>query len=333
MHKEKKDDMKNGINARLARADSPDRISLRFVESGKREFSRNGELYLMMLLPLTYLIIFRYVPIYGVQIAFKKFVASKGITRSPWVGLAHFEKFFTSYKFRELLANTLLISIYHIAVSFPVPIILALSLNYCLGRQMKKTVQMVTYAPHFISIVVLSGILLQLLSPRYGLVNKLIDLLGGKQVNFIGVPSYFPSIVVWSTAWQTTGWSSIIYLAALSNIDPQLHESAIVDGANKLQRIWHIDIAGITPVMLIVFLIKLGKIMTVDFQRVFLLQNPMNASRSEIIQTYVYKVGIASQIPMFDYAAAIGLFLTLVNFIMVASANTISRRIKGSGLW
>ena len=298
-----------------------------------KELRKNYELYLMILLPLAWLIVFKYVPIYGIQIAFKRFSLGLGIAGSPWIGFEHFERFFASYKFRELVLNSLRISFYDIAVSFPAPIILALGLNYMRVAAFKKTVQMVTYAPHFISIVVLSGIVVQLLQPRYGPVNRLIMLLGGEGVNFIGEPGWFASIVVWSTVWQNVGWSSIIYLAALANVDPQLHESALVDGASKLQRIRHIDLPGITPVMLIVLLIKIGGLMTVDFQRVLLLQNPVNAPRSEIIQTFVYKVGIASQIPMFDYAAAIGTFLTVINFILVVAANAVSHRIKGSGLW
>ena len=299
----------------------------------KKELARNSQLYLMMILPLAYLVIFKYVPIYGVQIAFKKFVISKGITKSPWVGFLHFQKFFNSYLFRDLFRNTIAISLYNIVVSFPAPIILALSLNYCIGRPMKKTVQMVTYIPHFLSIVVMSGIVVQLLSPRVGLVNRMIVSLGGTGVNFLGSPRLFASLIVWSTAWQGTGWSSILYLAALSNIDPELHEAAVVDGAGILQRIRHIDIPGIVPVITIVFIMKIGNVMSVGFQRVLLLQNVMNQSRSEIIQTYVYKIGIAAQIPLFDYAAAIGLFLTLINFVMLITANTLSRRLQGRALW
>lgn len=287
----------------------------------------------MLLLPVAYLVIFSYVPMYGVQIAFKRFNAGLGITRSPWVGFEHFIKFFESYLFVRTIRNTLEISLYSLIVGFPFPIILAIALNCCRRPRYKRVVQMVTYAPHFISLVVLCGMILQFLSPKFGIINNVIKFLGGKEILFIASPEYFSSIYVWSGIWQNVGWSSIIYVAALSGIDPELHEAAIIDGASRLKRVRYIDLPGILPTIIILLILSFGSIMSVGFEKVLLLQNSQNLERSEIISTYLYKVGLASSMPNYSYSTAIGLFNSAINFILLIFINTLSKKVSQTSLW
>lgn len=293
----------------------------------------NWQLYVLIFLPFVYVIVFHYLPMYGLLIAFKNYNLAKGIWGSEWAGISHFTRFFGSYDFVLVLKNTLGLSLYNLGVGFPAPIILALSLNYLRNRRFKKLVQMVTYAPHFISVVVLVGIVVQLLSVHTGIVNQMIEAITGKQINFLGEPLYFKSIYVWSGIWQQIGWGSIIYLAALSAIDPHLHEAAVMDGASKLQRIWHIDIAGIMPTIVVLLILDVGQIMNVGFQKVLLLQNQLNLEASEVIDTYVYKVGIISGIPNYSYATAIGLFKSLIGLILIVSVNKIARKVSDTSLW
>ncbi|MDF2964568.1 MAG: sugar transporter permease, partial [Paenibacillus sp.] len=288
--------------------------------------------YTLLLIPFAYVIIFHYIPMTGLVIAFKNYNVVQGIFNSKWVGMAHFERFFNSYDFWSVLQNTLTLSIYNLAVGFPAPIILALCINYLPSERFKKLLQMTTYAPHFISVVVIAGIIVQLLS-REGLVNNMIVLLGGQRINFMGIPEYFQSIYVFSGVWQQAGWGSIIYLAALSGIDPQLHEAARMDGASKLRRIWHIDIPGILPTIVILLIMDVGRIMNVGFQKVLLLQNPLNVGTSEVIDTYVYKVGLISGMPNFSYAAAIGLFKSIIGVILIVAVNRIARKVNDTSLW
>ena len=291
------------------------------------------QLYLIFLVPLIYILVFKYGPMYGVQIAFKNYTAVKGIWGSPWVGFKYFRRFFESYEFSRVLWNTLSLSVYQLIVGFPIPIILAISLNYTENKGFKSVVQMVTYAPHFISTVVMVGMLLQFLSLRTGLVNRVIGLFGGADINFMGEPGYFKSIYVWSGVWQGMGYSSIIYLSALSGIDPCLHEAAIVDGASKVKRIWHIDLPGILPTIVVLFIMRMGDVLSVGFEKAFLMQNPLNERTSEIVSTYVYKIGLAASIPNYSYATAIGLFISLINFVLIVTVNKIARKISGSALW
>ncbi len=298
-----------------------------------RRIAKNRDLYLIVILPIAYFVIFRYIPIYGAQIAFKDFTAAKGIWGSPWVGLAHFKRFFDSYTFARVLANTLGLSIYRLAVGFPTPIVLALSLNYCGRLGFKKVVQMATYAPHFISTVVVCSIVVQVLGLRTGIVNRTMGLLNLAPIDFMGSPGLFKSIYVWSDVWQQTGWGSIIYLAALSAVDPTLHEAAIIDGAGKLHRIRHIDIPMILPTAMILLILNLGRIMEIGFEKVLLLQNPLTLRTSEIIQTYVYKVGLTSGIPQYSYAAAIGLFSSVTSLVLLVLVNQVAKRIGETSLW
>lgn len=292
---------------------------------------RNWTLYLMILPVIAYFIIFHYWPMYGVQIAFKNYNVAKGITGSPWAGFRHFERFFKSYHFWPLIRNTVTLSLYTLIASFPTPIILALLLNEVTNSKFKRTVQTVTYAPHFLSTVVLVGMLTTFLSPRSGIINHIIEALGGERVYFMGEPAWFKHLYVWSGVWQHTGWNAIIYLAALTSISPELHEAAIIDGASKLQRIWHINIPGILPTAIILLILNLGRIMNVGFEKVFLLQNDLNMKASDVISTYVYRTGLLGA--QYSYSAAVGLFNSVINFALIIIVNSISRRITEVGLW
>lgn len=291
------------------------------------------QLYLFMLLPAAYFILFKYVPMYGALMAFQNYVPTKGIMGSDWVGFKHFSKFFHSYEFIRIMKNTLYLSVYSLVAGFPFPIILALSLNYVKQKWFKNAAQMITYAPHFISVVVMVGMILQMLDPRTGLINKLLPLLGMEPVGFMGEPGLFMHIVVWSGIWQNVGFSCIVYLAALASIDPSLHEAAVVDGANKLQRMWNIDLPGILPIAVILLILNTGHILDVGFEKVLLMQNPLNLSASEIIDTYVYKVGLASTAINYSYSSAIGLFKSVVSLLLLVAVNKIAKKAGQTSLW
>lgn len=298
-----------------------------FLKSLKKDY----QLYLLALPAIIYFILFHYWPMYGVQIAFKDFIAVKGITGSPWVGFKHFERFFKSFQFWRLMKNTIGVSLYQLIAGFPIPIIMALLLNQTKNKRLKKTVQTVTYAPHFISVVVLTGMLYIFLSPRNGIINQFLSLFGIDSIFFLGDPKYFKSVFVWSGVWQNAGWGSIIYLAALSGINPELYEAAKVDGATKLRTIWHIDIPGIMPTAVILLIMNVGKIMNVGFQKAYLLQNSLNVESSEIIATYIYKIGLLQS--QYSYSTAIGLFNTVINIILLVSVNKISKIVSDTSLW
>lgn len=293
----------------------------------------NWELYVIIAIPVIWLLVFSYYPMYGVQIAFRRFIASKGITGSPYVGLQYFEKFIKSYNFSRVIRNTLSISLYDLVLGFPFPIILALLLNNSLRPRYKKFVQIVTYMPYFISTVVMVGIIIQFLSPKVGVVNFAITALGGKEIDFMGKPDYFKHIYVWSSIWQGTGWNAIIYLSALSAIDPGQHEAALVDGASRFRRMWHIDLPGLMPAIAIMLTLRMGSIMSVGFEKAFLMQNNLNLSASEIISTYIYKTGLASAAPDYSYSAAIGLFNSAINLILILIVNKINSWINEISLW
>ncbi|WNQ09458.1 ABC transporter permease subunit [Paenibacillus aurantius] len=294
-------------------------------------YARNWQLYLLLVPVIAYYVVFEYVPMYGVQIAFKNFLASKGIWGSPWVGFKHFERFFESYFFWRLLLNTLGISLYQLAVGFPVPILLALMINEVRKPLFRRFVQTVTYAPHFLSTVVLVGLLFIFLNPNTGLVNNFLKLIGLEPVAFMTEPGWFKSIYVLSGVWQQMGWSSIIYLAALSGIDPQLHEAARVDGATRLQRIRHVNLPGIMPTIIILLILQIGSLMGVGFEKVFLMQNSLNMDSSDVISTYVYRSGILGA--QYSFSAAVGLFNSVVNFVLLLLVNLIARRMNQTSLW
>lgn len=298
-----------------------------------RHIRRDWQLYGFLALPLAWLFVFCYYPMYGAQIAFRDFLPGRTIWNSPWVGLEQFERFFLSPYFVVLIRNTVVLSLYSLAVGFPFPIILSLSLNQVRQRLFKQTVQMVSYAPHFISTVVMVGIIMQFLDLRRGPINLLLQAVGLQPINFMSNASMFPSIYVWTNVWQHTGFGTIIYLAALTNIDPALHEAAVVDGASRLQRAWHIDVPGIIPVVMTMLILNMGQLLNVGFEKAFLMQNSLNLSTSEIISTYVYKIGITAGLTNFSYAAAIGLFNSIIGLLLITIAHHLSKRLTGSGLW
>ncbi|MGI6634914.1 MAG: ABC transporter permease [Christensenellales bacterium] len=291
----------------------------------------NYFLYIFLLPATVYILIFMYGPMYGIQIAFKDFVPVKGIWGSNWVGLKHFSNFFGSPRFGILIKNTLTVSIYMLLVGFPVPILLALVLNYTPRQGLKRFAQTVSYAPHFISTVVLVGMLNIFLSPRSGFINNLLSRLGIQPIFFMGTPSWFKHLYVWSGVWQSAGWNSIIYLAAFSGVSPELHEAAIIDGANKFQRIWNIDIPTIMPTMVILLIMNFGSIMNIGYEKVFLMQNNLNLSASEVISTYTYKIGL--QRAEYSYSTAIGLFNNVINFVLLLIMNKSARLLSGISLW
>ncbi len=297
----------------------------------KKDIGRNYILYLMILPVVLYYIIFCYWPLYGIQIAFRDFSPKLGFWNSEWVGFEHFERFFSSYKFGTLLGNTLKLSIYGILVSFPVPIAFALLLNYLPGRRFKKFVQTVSYAPNFISMVVLCGMVTIFFYPQTGIINQIIIALGGESIAFLSDPKYFRSLFVWSGVWQSMGFSSIMYISALSSVSPEHHEAAIIDGATKLQRIWYVDLPAIKPTILIMFIFALGGIMGVDHQKVLLLQNSLNISVSDVLSTYTYRVGLLDR--DYSYSTAVGLFNSLCGVILLITSNAIVKKRTSTGLW
>lgn len=307
------------------------RTGKRKWEKGILYFKGNYDLYLFLLPAVVVIFIFSYLPIYGIVLAFKDYSVSKGILGSTWVGWKHFSRFFSSAYFPVLMKNTLLLSLYSLAVGFPFPIILALLLNTIKVKWFKKTVQMVTYAPNFISTVVMCGMIILFLSPRAGMINKLLGLFGKNPVNFMAYASFFPHIYVWSGVWQTAGWNSVIYFAALSGISPELHEAAMIDGASRLQRILHIDLPGIIPTAVILLILNMGSIMSVGYEKVYLLQNNTNIASSEIIATYVYKMGILNN--DISFSTAVGLFNSVINLVLLIVVNSISRKLSENSLW
>jgi len=319
--------------AQSANAAAQRELKLALRRKAWREYTINWELYFMALLPVIWLIVFMYLPMYGNVIAFKRFVASKGIWGSPWIGLDNFERFFTSFKFGNIMWNTFFLNAYDLVLGFPIPIVLAILLHYTPFQGYKKTVQMVTYAPHFISTVVMVGIIFKLFSQRIGIVNVALTALGLPESNFLGSPLWFPHIYVWTNIWQNMGYATIIFLAALSAVDPELHEAARVDGATIWQRIWHIDLPGIAAVVIILLILRLGQILNIGFEKVFLMQNTVNIVASEVVDTYVYKIGLASRNPNFSYASAIGLFKNVIAFFLLIAVNRIARRTSETSLW
>lgn len=292
---------------------------------------RHWQLYVLLTPSLVYLVIFKYWPMYGAQIAFRNYNPADGFTGSPWVGLKHFERFVNSFQFERLIANTLTINALGLLLAFPVPIVLALMVNQLSSERFKKFVQTVLYAPSFISVVVVVGMVFLLFSPSSGIINSVIRLSGGEPIFFMGEPDWFRPLYIGSDVWQNAGFSMIIYLAALTAIDPSLHEAARVDGANKLRRIWHIDIPGILPVVSILFVLAIGNIFNLGFEKVYLMQTPLNLPTSEIINTYVYKAGL--QQAQFSYSAAIGLFNSVLNLILLVVFNHVAKKANQASLW
>lgn len=295
-----------------------------------RRLRRNWQLYLFVLPALLYFAVFHYYPMYGLQIAFKNYRAVDGIWGSDWVGFLQFERFFNSLYFWTVIKNTLAINLYQLLL-FPISIIVALSINELRNGPLKRFTQTVTYAPHFISVVVMVGIIIAFLHPVTGIVNLAIEALGGRPVSFMTEPAWFQSIYVFSSEWQNLGWGAIIYLAALAAVDPQLHEAAIMDGATRLQRIWHINLPSILPTVVILLILQMGNFMLVGFEKIYLMQNPLNLSTSEVIQTYVYKTGLLQS--QYSFSTAVGMFNAVINLVILIVFNRIAKRVSGTGLW
>jgi multiple sugar transport system permease protein/putative aldouronate transport system permease protein len=292
------------------------------------------QIYLLLTLPLLYLFIFSYGPMGGLVIAFKKYNFAKGIFGSPWVGLDNFRRFFESYKFSQVLTNTLTLSLYSLAITFPIPIIFALFLNALPFRNYKKIIQTITYIPYFISTVVMVGLIFQVLNNRNGLYGALgLFLTRTMPPDILAAGTNFKHIFVWSAVWQSTGYASIIYFASLSNVDPTLHEAALVDGADRFQRVLYVDIPCIMPTASIMLILAVGGIMNVAFEKTLLMQNSLNLNYSEVISTYVYKVGLASGVNDFSLSAAIGMFNSVINFMLLLIANWGSKKLNGSGIF
>ena len=305
----------------------------RALKSLKRDLRRDWQLYLFLILPVAYVIIFAYVPMGGLQIAFRKYSARLGVWGSRWVGLDNIEKFFNSYYFTMVIKNTLALSIYSILFGFPLPILMALMVNCVKNRKYRNLAQTVTTLPHFISVVVLVGMVFQLFNARYGLYGVVVKALTGHlPEDPFATASNFQHFYVWSGIWQQFGWNAIVYIAALSGVDPSLHESAMVEGASRMQRVWYIDLPTILPTIVIILILRMGSVMSIGFEKAFLMQNSVNLTYSEVISTYVYKQGLASSNSDFSYATAIDLFNAVINLIMISITNFISRKLSDNSL-
>ena len=302
-----------------------------FFQSLWENMKKNWILYVMILPVAIYYIIFAYAPMYGIQLAFKDYQVKEGIMGSPWVGLEHFVRFFKSYNFGQLLKNTIGISVYSLLVGFPIPIIFALMLNYLRNKFLKKTVQMVSYAPYFISTVVMCGMIAIFMNPDTGILNVIRNFFGMESVDFLAKPEWFKDIYVWTGVWQGMGWSSIIYISALSGVDYQLHEAAIMDGATKIQRMIHVDLPSIKPTIIMLLILQIGSLMNVGFEKVFLLQNTLNKSAASVISTYTYEVGLINS--DYGYSTAVGLFNSLINVILIVGANQICKKLADESLF
>lgn len=308
------------------------RAALKGVQAWRKEIRTNYELYLFVLPAVVTIILFNYLPMYGVQIAFKNFRPIVGIWGSDWVGLKWFARFFSSAQFESLISNTLVLNFYLLFCTFPLPIVLALLFNQFRNPRIRKTLQTVSYAPHFISTVVMVGMLTLFLSPISGLYGNLSRALGLIPGNPMGDAGLFKGIYVWSDVWQHTGWDSIIYIAALSAVDPQLYDAATVDGASRFAKIRHVEIPALLATASILLIMRVGNLMSVGFEKVYLMQNNLNLSSSEVISTYVYKMGLRGT-AQYSYSAAVGLFNTIINLVLLTVCNGVTKKLSGSCLW
>ena len=301
----------------------------------RKIFRRDWQLYVFMLIPLIWVIIFCYAPMFGAQIAFRKYQPRLGIWDSPWVGFYQFKKFFNSYQFSRVMMNTVVISLYTILCSFPLPIIFALVLNSTRSHKFRTVTQTIVTMPHFISVVVLVGILLQIFNSRTGVYGTLMEsITGAYPEDLFSKPANFRHMYVWSGVWQQFGWNSIVYIAALAAVSPELHEAAQIDGASRFQRMLHVDFPAILPTITIMLILRMGSVMTIGFEKVYLMQNSLNLTASEIISTYLYKVGLSSAgTTDLSYSTAIGLFNSAINLVLISVTNFIARKLDGNGLW
>lgn len=293
--------------------------------------SSNWQFWAIIALPMIYAIVFAYIPMGGIIIAFKDYSIRKGILGSSWVGLKYFKQFLTSPSSVLVIKNTFILGIYTLIANFPIPILLAIAINEIGNRKFKKTMQMVTYAPYFISVVVLVGMMMQMMDLRTGIINVLLQKVGIDAINFFGDAGIFRHLYVWSGVWQTAGYSSIIYVAALAGVSPELQEAAIVDGATRVQRIMHVDIPAIMPTVIIMLIFNCSNIVSIGMDKIYLMQNSLNTSVSEVISTFVYKVGVVNS--NFSYSTAAGLFQSIVAFALLVIVNQICKKVTETSLW
>ncbi|ROR74083.1 ABC transporter permease [Bogoriella caseilytica] len=310
--------------------ESPLKLSTKST-SLSRHFRTKWQLWVMVAPAIGFIGLFMYGPMYGIQLAFREFDFAAGLAGGEWVGFKYFRQFFDSPQFWTLMRNTVVISVSTLIVGFIAPIVLALIINQILGRRKRRFMQTATYLPHFISVVVVVGMLQVFLSPSSGVLTRFLRFIGIDGVNFLGDASAFVPVYVISEVWQHAGWNSIIYLAALAAVSPQLYEAARIDGAGKLQIVRHIDLPALVPTMIILFILNMGGVLATGFEKIFLMQNPLNLGVSEVIATYVYKIGIVGN--QFSYGTAIGLFNTLINFTFLVITNEIAKRVSNTSLW
>lgn len=300
-----------------------------------RDLRRDWRLYVLLLLPMAYLIIFKYLPMGGLVIVFQNYKPRKGILNSEWIGLENFIRFFESYEFGRVLKNTVVLSLYTILAGFPIPIIFALMANCVRDGKFKKISTTMVNMPHFISTTVMVGILMMLFNNRtgmYGFIGYMLT--GSYPSDLFASASNFRHMYVWSGVWQNFGWNSIIYTAALAGVDPTFHEAAQIDGASRLKRVWHIDLPSLLPTIVTMLILRMGTVMTLGFEKIYLMQNVLNLSASQVISTYVYEVGLsASGAGDFSYAAAIGMFNNVIELILVIVVNKISQKVSETSLW
>lgn len=291
----------------------------------------NWRFWAIIALPVIYAVVFAYIPMGGIIIAFKDYSIRKGILGSDWVGLKYFVQFLTSPSSVTVIKNTVILGIYTLIVNFPIPILLAIGINEVRNIKFKKAVQMVTYAPYFISVVVLVGMMMQMMDLRTGILNHLLELVGIDAINFFGNAKLFRHLYVWSGVWQTMGYNSIIYVAALAGVSPELQEAAIVDGASRLKRILHVDIPAILPTIIIMLIFNCANVVSIGMDKIYLMQNSLNTSVSEVISTFVYKIGVVNA--NFSFSTAAGLFQSLVSFILLVAVNQICKKVTETSLW
>lgn len=296
----------------------------------KRDFLLNKYLYLMMVPVLVYYIVFHYAPMYGALIAFKEYTPNKGILGSAWVGFQHFNDFFSSYYFWRILKNTVIISLYSLCFEFPAPIILAILINELTNKRFQRFVQTVTYMPYFISLIVIAGMIKDFTN-NGGLINNFLTHFGASDTAMLQKPEMFRTIYILSEIWQKIGWESIIYLAALMGIDQEQYEAAKIDGANKIKQIWHITLPGILPTIAIMFILRMGNLLNVGFEKIILLYNPSTYDTADVISSFVYRKGLIEF--GWSYSSAVGLFNSVINLALLIAANKISKKISQSSLW
>jgi putative aldouronate transport system permease protein len=301
------------------------------IYTATKSLKKHWQLYIIVIPPLLFFLIFKYYPMVNGVLAFKDYNVIKGIWGSPWVGTKNFKMFFENPVFWDLVKNTLSVSGYLLLAGFPIPILLALMLNEIRTGKFKRFVQLVSFAPYFISTVVMVSIIFLLMAPRLGFFNVALNYFGMDSINFLGEPGMFRSIYVWSDIWQTAGYTAVVYLAALAGVDPTLYEAAKVDGASRFQKILNVDLPGILPTIMIILILNVGSVMAMGYEKIYLLQNPLNLVNSEIISTYVYRVGLLNA--NYSFATAVGLFNSVINLILLVSVNIVSKRLSNNSIW